>query len=130
MLKILKNKHAQAVSGEYVMVLFLVMGAITAMTVYFKRSVQGRIHDARNYMVTEVRGRTQGYYAGNLYLQYEPYYVKTSSNIARTSDTVTRLLGGGSSGIFEKNILNESTVVSADSETAPPADFDLTTPKG
>ncbi len=40
MLRCINNRRAQAVSSEYVLVILLMLGAIAAMTVYFKRGVQ------------------------------------------------------------------------------------------
>ncbi|MBN1870028.1 MAG: hypothetical protein JW847_05580 [Candidatus Omnitrophica bacterium] len=127
MLRALKNRNAQAVMGEYVVVIFLVMAVLMAMTMYFKRALQARIHDARDYMVTEVRARSAGSFNGDLYREYEPYYTNTLSNVARAIEFETRLLPSGSSGIFQK-IFNEILSVSVNSETAPPRDYNLTTP--
>lgn len=127
MLKSLRNKNAQAVMGEYVLVIFLVMAVLTAMTIYFKRAVQARIHDARDYMVSEVRVRTAGSFDGNLYKEYEPYYGNTVATVFRSMDDQTMILPGASSGIFQK-IYNETVAVQVNSETAPPRDFDQTTP--
>jgi len=128
MLRSINNRQAQAVVGEYVLVIFLVLTVIAGMTIYFKRGVQARIHDARDYMVSDVRQRTAGSYNGVLYLHYEPYYMNTDATITRNTSHTTRLLPGASSGIFRK-INTESTSVQTTSETAPPRDFDLTTPK-
>ena len=127
MARYLKDQMAQAVMGEYMVVIFLVLTMIVAMTIYFKRAVQARIHDARDYMVGEVRVRTQGEFDGNLYKEYEPYYSNVAALVARDADYTTQILPGASSGIFQK-IVNETTGVQAISQTAPPKDFDLTTP--
>ena len=121
MLRYLNNRRAQALIGEYVLVIFLVMATISAMTIYFKRGMQARIYDARDYMINDVRVRTQGSYFGNLYLEYEPYYINTDATITRDIDYTTTLLPGASSGIFKKTI-SESTGVEVSSETAPPRD--------
>lgn len=121
MLRYLNNRRAQALIGEYVLVIFLVMATISAMTIYFKRGIQARIYDARNYMINDVRVRTQGSYFGNLYYGYEPYYINSDATITRDIDYTTTLLPGGSSGIFKKTI-SESTGVEVSSETAPPRD--------
>jgi hypothetical protein len=128
MLRYLNNRRAQAVVGEYALVIFMVLGALVAMTVYFKRSVQGRMHDARDYMVDEVRSRTAGSFDGDLYYQYEPYYTRTDATVTRSANHSTTILPGASSGIFQKVVV-ESTSGQASSETAPPRDFDLTTPQ-
>ena len=127
MLRVLKNKNAQAVMGEYVLVIFLVMAVLTAMTVYFRRALQARIHDARDYMIGEVRVRTAGVYNGNLYKEYEPYYGNTAARVFRSMDDEIRVLPGGSSGIFQK-IYDGTVSVQVNSETAPPQDYDRTTP--
>ena len=127
MLRNLNNRRAQAVVGEYALVIFLVLAVVTGMIVYWKRALQGRIHDARDYMVNSVRQRTAGSFNGDLYLHYEPYYLNTSMTVTRSADHTSRLLPGMSSGIYVKTI-SESTNVEVISETAPPRDFDLTTP--
>lgn len=129
MLRNLNNRRAQAVLGEYLLVIFMVLGVITAMTVYFKRAVQARLHDARDYMVNDVRQRTAGSYDGELYLHYEPYYTNTDAIVTRDTTHTTRILPGASSGIFTK-VYDESTSVVVTSETAPPKSFNLTTPTG
>ena len=126
MLKNLQNKKAQVVAGEYVVVIFLVIGTITAMTVYFKRAIQGRMRDARGYMVEEVRVRTAGSFDGNLYLHYEPYYTKKSSNATRNVSVDTTL---GIGGVYKRNI-SESTLFESLGDVAPPRDADFTTPQG
>ncbi len=128
MLRNLNNRRAQAVIGEYVLVIFMVLGVITAMTVYFKRAVQARHYDALHYMVNDVRQRTAGIYNGELYLHYEPYYTNTVAIVERSASSTTRVLSGGP-GIYQK-VIDESTSVQVNSETAPPRDFDLTTPTG
>jgi len=128
MLKYINNKRAQAVIGEYALVIFMVLGMVVAMTFYFKRGIQARTHDALHYMVNEVKYGAAGNYYGNLYLHYEPYYTKADAMTTRDIRHTTSLLGGQSSGIFLKTI-NESTLSDVSSETAPPKDFDLTTPR-
>jgi len=128
MLRYINNRQAQAVVHEYALVIFLVIGLITTMAVYFKRGFQARIHDARDYMVDDVSVRAAGNYYGNLYLHYEPYYTKTDAETTSDASGTTLLLPGQSSGIFRKDI-NERTTSNVSSETAPPRDFDLTTPR-
>jgi len=122
-----KNERGQAILGEYGIVILLVVASIVAMTIYFKRAVQARIHDARDYMVTEARSRAGGDYDGPLYLHYEPYYTNTASTVLRSSDETTGLLPGESSGVYRKTF-SETSEIQTFSETAPPKDFDLTTP--
>lgn len=127
MLRNLNNRRAQAAVGEYALVIFLVLAVVTGMTIFWKRAIQGRIHDARDYMVDSVRQRTAGSFNGDLYLHYEPYYTNTSATVSRSAEHTSRLLPGMSSGIYVKTI-DESTAAQIISETAPPRDFNLTTP--
>lgn len=121
MLRYLKTNKAQAVMGEYVMVFFLVVAMVTAMTIYFRRAVQARMHDARNVMINTVLDRSGTYFTGNILAGYEPYYANTVSEVWRSEGSETRLLEGGSSGIFQKDS-DESTRVTTQSQTAPPKD--------
>jgi hypothetical protein len=127
MLGLLRNKTAQVVMQEYVVLIFIVMAVMMGMTVYFKRSVQGRIHDTRDYMVGEVRTRTAGQFNGDLYKEYEPYYGNTIATVDRTIVDETQLGPGASSGISLK-IFNQTVTVDLNSVTLPPRDFNLTTP--
>ena len=121
MLKGLRNNKAQAMMLEYSLIFFLVVGMITAMSLYFKRSMQARIRDARVYMFKTVQNRTAGYYDGNLYVEYEPYYTNTVAMVARSELGNSTLLPspGKSSGIFRK-LFTEETDVTTISITAPP----------
>lgn len=115
--------------GEYAVVIAMVLAVLTAMTVYFKRVLQGRIYDVRNYMVNEVRTRTEGEYSGNLYLGYEPYYTKTDTNAWISGTDETRILpsGRGTPGIFQK-YYDETTAVRTAGETLSPRYYNATTP--
>jgi hypothetical protein len=129
MLKNIQNKRAQAVMGEYVVVIFLVIAVISTMTIFFKRAVQARIHDARDYMVSEVRERTRGEFDGNLYKEYEPYYVNTAAPVARVVQHKKTLLEGGTSGIFLMDMDEQTDVTGAVSVTLPPSAYNRTTPR-
>lgn len=122
MLRVLKQKKAQAVTGEYAMVIFLSMAVVLAMMIYFKRAIQARIYDARNYMLNEVQTRTEGEFNGNFYKEYEPYYGNTLARVTRDLNEETRLEGGGSSGIFRKDY-NTVITVEVNSETLPPRGY-------
>ena len=119
MLKILNNCRAQTTVGEYLLVFFLVTGMITAMTIFFRRTVQARIFDTRNYAFNEVAKRTTGFYDGNLYVEYEPYYTDTMSIVGRDSSMNETLLAGNTTGIYRKEI-EDFTSVKTLSQTAPP----------
>jgi len=83
------NKKGQAVLSEYVMIFFVVIAAIVAMTVFVQRSLQGRIHDARNYMIDSVTNTgacdancllATGATTNQIPYQYEPYYAQVLSD--------------------------------------------------
>lgn len=90
--------------AEYLLVFFLAIGMITAMTIYFRRAVQGRIHDVRDYVWSDIYNRLGGNYYGNLYKEYEPYYTNTQSIISRYSYSNQILLEGNTTGIYRKGI--------------------------
>lgn len=128
MLRLSNNNKAQARMTEYAVLIAMVMAVIVTMTVYFKRGLQARIHDARDYMLEEIHSETRGSgFDGNLYVGYEPYYGNTSAIVARDVDDHSLLEPGASSGIFTKNYgLTVRTM--ANSETAPPREAMGTTP--
>lgn len=121
MINLLTSKKGQAVYGEYVLVFFIVVGAISVMTVYFKRAVQARIYDARNYMVNDIIDRIDYHYDTGLTWEYETYTKDTTATVNSKSNNTSTLeqSPGVSSGIFQMDI-DEKTVVEMRSETAPP----------
>ncbi len=121
-LKRLRSIQGQAIFAEYVLVFFIVVGMMTVMTVYFKRAVQARIRDSRDYMVKEVKTRTAGYYSGNLITQYEPYYTSTNTTINTSSnmtDTLNQQPAGEPVDAFEQTI-DEQTIINSVSNVASP----------
>jgi len=132
MLTILKKKHIQSSDGqmiasEYVIVLFVVVAVISGMSVYFRRSVQGRIRDAHNAMFNIVKTRLLGsnYSGTNVFVQYEPYYQNTTSDVTRVVQNTDSILPSLplTSGIFRKT-LNETTRAGTISVTTPPVNAD------
>ncbi|MCA9398114.1 MAG: hypothetical protein KC618_00065 [Candidatus Omnitrophica bacterium] len=119
MFRSLKNKKAQAVSGEYVLLFFLVIGMMTAMSIYFRRTIQARIYDANGTMFNIVKDRTTGLnIVGNLYTEYEPYYANTQSIVERNTATTEELFQGGGAKVS----YDEETIMRTNSVTAPPKD--------
>jgi len=123
MLRIVKNNRAQAVVGEYVIVFFIAIGVITAMSTYFQRVVQGRIYDARDAMVSLTRNQSAGYFNGNIFFHYEPYYQNTDSETYRSLISRTSLVEGGTSGIYRVEYDDLSRITNT-SVTKPPRDAD------
>jgi hypothetical protein len=114
----IKNRRGQAVFSEYVLLMFIVVGMVTAMTVYFRRTLQARIQASRNMMVKYVDGATGGDFAGNGLVEYEPYYGSTSTTSEMSSASTDQLFVRGAS----EKIINERKSIRMVSETAPPKD--------
>ena len=121
MFKFLKNNRAQVVSAENILVLFVVLGVMSVMTVYFKRAIQARVHDARDAVLSSIDSSTQGYYGGPLYYDYEPYYTNAESESYRSSTAKVDLLPGVHTGIFRKKF-SDVSAAQTKSTTAPPKD--------
>ena len=137
MFKALKNCFGQIVMGEYVLTFFLLVAVIGAMTLYFQRTLQGRVHDARDYMINYVRTQTSqldangnAYYSGPLDIAYEPYYANSVSDVLQKSAKRESLEAGATSGIYRAvGVLDafqtmEKTSAVTTSNTAPPKDAD------
>ncbi len=88
LIRILKNNHGQGVAVEYAILFFIVVAVIAGMTTYVKRALQGRIHDARQYMYNQVNATYATLYANRLLPNgYEPYYLDTRTDKDETSIT-------------------------------------------
>ncbi len=125
-----RHKRIGQITGEYVLTLFIVVGAITALTVYVKRGLQGRIRDAGQATIQTIRdysyldlGTPQGdivrTFNGILWKQYEPYYGNRLSQVHVLEDNVKQLLPGATSGIYRET-LDERTMATTVSSQAPP----------
>jgi len=125
MLKRICNQRAQVVAGEYVLVFFIVASAIGAITVYFRRAMQAKIYDARAALVNMVEERTAEYYNGDIFQEYEPYYVDKKTYIDRESTETDKLIPTvpGQTDLFQKEI-DSKTKLRVISVTKPPKDAD------
>ena len=124
----LRQKKGQAVFGEYVLLAVIVVAVVTAMTVYVRRALQGRVRDSIMSSAATARtpfskngGVTFESYTGVVHLQYEPYYANRASFIDQQSDSVRTLTAGGSSGIYHEDI-NDKMYIQTYSNQAPPKD--------
>ena len=115
-----KQLNKAQIIGEYALTLFLVVGVLTAMTIYIRRVLQARIFDTRRYMINTVKSAP---HVGKLRLEYEPYYVDTKSSTGHYQKEEVNLLGGGDTGIFRKDF-EDVTNVRTSSEQLPPANGD------
>ena len=119
MFKILNRNNGQASMSQYVIVFFLAIGALVAMTTFVQRALQARIRDTRNYMLDNLK--TYGNVQTNMHYEYEPYYANVSTTIARSKSEQSDLVAGGVTGIFRKNI-NSQAIGDTVSTQAPPKD--------
>lgn len=84
--------RGQAVLAEYVVILLIVVGALGAMTIYTKRTIQGRARDAQ-LMVLSAASKGLGGKA--IPAGYEPYYVHTVTKAEQKLVDTSRVVGAG-----------------------------------
>lgn len=96
----IRNHRGQAL-GEYALILGLTIGVFTVMQIYVRRELQGRLKDASDKAIADIR---QAKGDSSLALQYEPYY--------SAADVTTETLSRGNSRYFPegRNVetINES----------------------
>ncbi len=72
------------------MVFFIVIAALVAVTTFVQRSLQGRIQDAKSFMIASVNDACDDHCraaTGNTILnEYEPYYARQFSNVQRNEE--------------------------------------------
>ena len=116
MLKILRQNFGQSSLSQYVITFFLAIASIIAMGTFVQRAIQGRLRDAKIYMIDNVK--TYGNVEENMQYEYEPYYSNQSSIISKERSEQTSLVVGGVTGIFRKDI-NSATGITSNSYQAP-----------
>jgi hypothetical protein len=121
MFKLLTNKKAQSVMGEYVLTFFIVVSFMTAMTIYLKRALQSYVRGGKVEMGSIVSSRTMGRYNGMTITEYEPYYLNSVAVVDRSLSSSESLAPspGFSTGVFTK-VFDESSTTQSKSETLPP----------
>ena len=89
---------------------FLIVGVVTAMGVLVKRSVQSRIKAARDHALREVRmihADPQYNIQGNLWSEYEPYYLETRTVRDVSQRIETTMRPDGKEGIISYELSEE-----------------------
>ena len=146
LISMIRNRQGQTVIPEYVIMVFIGIGAMTAITVYVQRALQARAHDAQTYMIKEASqgcdancldaaGATQHQHTITLDHvpfntveadrrfdnQYEPYYGQTSSAVKSDQQETKMLLapGAGTAGIYRR-VSGQVTQVNSVSTQLPP----------
>lgn len=125
-----KNSIGQ-MAGEYVLLLFIVIGTVSAMTVYVKRLLQARIRDSREAMISTVRNYTYTdpdsgdtfAYNDIIYKEYEPYYGNRYSEVQTVEVQEDRLMPGLTTGISRQTV-DRTTWTKTQSDQLPPGQSD------
>ena len=117
MFRLLKNNKGQGLTIQYALTFFFVIIIISGMTIYFKRTLQGRIRDATVYMAKTVHN----VYQGNVYVQYEPYYVETHAERTTAADEIEDILPSFnlSSGVWAATDITTTTTQSISNQARP-----------
>lgn len=128
MFNVKKNSFCAQAVGEYVVIIALVVGVVTVMSMMIRRGLQARFKDANTYMITTVNAAYRASHWANestpasVFGQYEPYYSQSNSVVQRdVNDTFSLLpaFTGRRTGIF-RAVFNERTLANTVSEQAPP----------
>lgn len=110
--------NGQINASEYVIVFAIISAVIMGMTVFFRRLMQARIYDTRNYAATLIHEQTgELNLAGNVanaLLGYDPYYLNTLTFTNSTQQSYSEVTPGEREGTFYRNFLDE---VSSDRQT-------------
>jgi len=112
------NKKGQSILSEYTMIFFVVIAALVAITTYVQRGFEARIHDAKNFAITQANAACDAncqIATGNVAYEYEPYYVQMFSNVQHNENEVIGLTNGsaGETGsIYLNGTYDQSGVIS------------------
>lgn len=122
------NNKGQAVMAEYVMVFFVVIAALVAMTVFVQRTFEARIHDVRNFMVNAVMSNSVcdanclAATGNQISYQYEPYYLQELVDAQSNSTDYKGATTGNPQALGAKyiNAVNEATQIISTGCQLPP----------
>jgi hypothetical protein len=111
MLKRFRNNSGQSIGAELVITFVVVALAISMMSVYVRRAMQGRVRDFVVYTRDEAANALGN--SSNLYavaLQYEPYYINSVATVGQeASDTSTIAANGEYTKTFSQTRSADST---------------------
>ena len=120
------NNKGQSVLSEHVMVFFVVVAALVAMTTYVQRGFEARIDDAKNYMISAANSacdaNCQQATGKHVSREYEPYYSQVISDSFHNEQDMNAETKGNAEAIgaiYYRN-LNEETETSTNSIQLPP----------
>lgn len=122
-----RSHRGQSVLSEYTMVIFIVIAAVVAITVYVQRSLEARIHDARNFMVDSVVNNSVCdanclLATGNIMHEYEPYYTQMAASSSQNQEQELTAAQGNAQviGAIYGQSDNETTQSNAVTNQLPP----------
>lgn len=111
MSRMLRSTKAQGISAEYVILIFLVVGALVGMSTYVRRTLQARSFDINALVVAKA--------ALALYtpvqVEYEPYYTTSTT----MTDTDTKATEKAVTAGYQKDTSTQRLIVSNSSQAAP-----------
>lgn len=134
------NNKGQAVLSEYVMIFFVVIAAVVAMTTFIQRGFEARVHDARNFVADAVTNsgacdanclNAAGITGNQIPHEYEPYYAQMLSDVAsnKQEDAGTTTGNAQVLGAVYTKSTNEATATISTSNQLPPECADGVNPK-
>lgn len=125
--KPLKNHKAQIIN-EYTITIALAVTVVMAVTAIVKRTIQARIKDTKDYMITKANDayvqtrNTEAQTPAAIGAEYEPYYTETKSIVTRDLTEQLNAYKHPTQGFtFEKFYKNKTKVVT-NSVQLPPKD--------
>ncbi len=128
MFRLLKNNKGQNIAVQYVLTFFLVVGVVVSMTVYVRRVIQGRIRDARSFMVRTVNDMVRNdprfvydtdSFVGKLYWEYEPYYLNSEADRFYDSQETRQNYPGSAGGVFQRDTDQTTTTRATSRQVSP-----------
>jgi hypothetical protein len=129
--ELVMNNKGQAILSEYVMIFFVVIAAAVAMTTFIQRSLEARIHDARDFMIDTVTNsgacdancmNAAGLAGNQIPYEYEPYYTVTMSGVQQNQQDTTSAMPGNAQvigAIYNKSMNENSQSGSFDCQLPP-----------
>jgi len=124
------NKKGQSVLAEHVMVFFVVVAALVAMSTFVQRGLKAKIHDARNFMIDSVVNSgacdancLAATGSANIAYEYEPYYSQTVTLATKNDNDFKGRTSGKAAaiGVIYNSIMNDETQRATSSEQLPAA---------
>ena len=124
------NNKGQTVLSEYVMIFFVVVAALVAMTTFVQRSLEARVHDTRNYMIDTVinsgacDANCLQAAGGKISHEYEPYYAFMLSSSNQIDDEHLGTTAGSANfiGVVYEKSINQQTHTQSISVQLPPCE--------